>query len=157
MQLKLGTPVINRDAITKAVMIAARPKIIQYANDLAENGERLATASANRLYDTNRPANRRRNPGSNRLGSGAMFQGLVEITADGAVVTFKVLGGGVKFNALNYGSSAHEIRPRTKKALAWPGAGGEMVVRKKVNHPGTTGSGFWEKAIIQARRITRVR
>ncbi len=157
MQLKLGPAVIDKDSIAKAVMLAARPKIIQYANDLAENGERLATEAANRLYDTNRPAERRRDPGSNRLGSGAMFQGLVQITGDGAVVTFKVLGGGVKFNALNYGSVAHDIKPRNKKALSYPGGSNESGFSTKAPHPGTTGSGFWEKAIAQARRTTRVR
>ncbi len=156
MQLKLGPAVIDKDSIAKAVMLAARPKIVQYANDLAENGERLATAAARNLYDTNRPANRRRDPGSNRLGSGVMFQGRVEITGDGAIVTFRVLGGGDKFNALNYGSRAHEIRPRNKKALSYPGGSNDTGFSTKAPHPGTTGSGFWEKAIAQARQITRV-
>jgi hypothetical protein len=37
---------------------------------------------------------------------------------------------------LEGGSKPHVIRPRTKKALAFPGRGG-MVIRRSVNHPGT--------------------
>ena len=32
---------------------------------------------------------------------------------------------------------ARVIRPRTKKALSWTGAGGEVFTRRSVNHPGS--------------------
>lgn len=35
---------------------------------------------------------------------------------------------------LEKGTDPHEIRPKTKKALSWPGASHPV---KKVNHPGT--------------------
>lgn len=38
---------------------------------------------------------------------------------------------------LEEGSPPHEIRPKNKKALAFISKGGETVVVKKVNHPGT--------------------
>lgn len=38
---------------------------------------------------------------------------------------------------LEGGTKAHTIRPRTKKALAFPGRGGGIVVRRVVHHPGT--------------------
>jgi len=61
------------------------------------------------------------------------------------------------------GTKPHVIRPRTKKALAWSGGGrtaaglgrgpqgtkkrgGQLIVRKRVNHPGTKGTQMFERA-----------
>lgn len=78
-----------------------------------------------------------------------------------AGITHRVAGGAAYIGSadpvlrfLEEGTRPHVIRPRNKKALAWPNAGfsaaglghgpqgtlkasGSLTVRKKVNHPGT--------------------
>lgn len=63
---------------------------------------------------------------------------------------------------VEFGTKAHDIKPRTKKVLAWPAAGGarlsgspkrgaKMIFARKVHHPGTKPQPFLvpgaEKAI----------
>lgn len=47
------------------------------------------------------------------------------------------------------GTVAHVIRPRSRKALRFP-VGGRVVFATKVNHPGTRGSKFLERALPAA-------
>jgi hypothetical protein len=47
------------------------------------------------------------------------------------------------------GTEPHVIRPRSRKALRFP-AGGKIVFATKVNHPGTVGSRFLERALPAA-------
>ncbi len=44
-------------------------------------------------------------------------------------------------------TKAHEIRPKHKKALAWPAAGGQAGPFAVVHHPGTTGTHFLANAV----------
>ena len=138
------------------------------------------TAEARSTYNTGRPASRRRNPGSLRLGSGAMFDYRVTAYRSGdAATTFLVKGGAaekVKFNVLNYGAGAHEINPSKGAGLAFPhqnpagtantargasvegvfitgGRGREGGVMWTPG--GKIGTGFFEKGIRKARSITR--
>jgi hypothetical protein len=56
-----------------------------------------------------------------------------------------------KFFAINYGSGGHQI-PGTPK-LRFPGTNdraGSTVVVKLVGHPGTSGTGFYERGIMRA-------
>ena len=42
---------------------------------------------------------------------------------------------------VNFGSNAHTIKPRTRKALRWP-QGGKFRFAKLVRHPGYRGDGY---------------
>ncbi len=56
--------------------------------------------------------------------------------------------------AVHEGSRAHIIRPRNRKALAWPGAAHPM---RSVMHPGTKGDPFFERAMDRSRdRLERM-
>lgn len=50
---------------------------------------------------------------------------------------------------VEYGSVAHEIRPRNAKALFWPGAAHPVKV---VHHPGTPAQPFLTPAVEKERR-----
>lgn len=54
------------------------------------------------------------------------------------------------WDTVEFGSNPHEIRPRTKQALAWPG-GAHPVAR--VNHPGTPEQPFMRPALYRSRRL----
>lgn len=158
--MKINLDLTRNSSIVRRIQEVAGPRVKVYAETLGDNGDRLAVQAAKSLYNTNRPTDRRRSPGSERLGSGAMFKHDVVSYSDGsAKVAFRIDADGpalTKFKALNSGSGAHEIPPRVKKALYWPGIRGGRPVKGPANHPGTTGSQFWQKAIKQARRNTRI-
>jgi hypothetical protein len=61
-------------------------------------------------------------------------------------------GGGKVKHALveELGSVPHEIRPNRRKALRFM-AGGQVVFRRRVWHPGTTGSHYLERSLRAAR------
>lgn len=50
-----------------------------------------------------------------------------------------------------FGSPAHEIRPRKKKALAWPGG---LHPVGKVDHPGTPEQPFMRPALYRRRNLS---
>lgn len=53
-----------------------------------------------------------------------------------------IIGPNTEYDeAVEFGTRPHEIRPKNKKALAFR-VGGQMVVVKKVNHPGTRAQPF---------------
>lgn len=56
-------------------------------------------------------------------------------------------------HAVHEGSPPHEITAYNAKALAFK-AGGEMVYRKKVNHPGTKGNPWMRRAVT--RRLSDI-
>jgi hypothetical protein len=47
------------------------------------------------------------------------------------------------------GTAPHIIEPKNKKALAW-GKGGNIIIRKKVKHPGTRAQPYFDEAIASA-------
>ena len=49
------------------------------------------------------------------------------------------------------GTAPHEIRPVNASCLAFKVAGGDMVFRKVVRHPGTKPNPFLERAVEKAR------
>lgn len=51
---------------------------------------------------------------------------------------------------VEYGTEPHVIRPRTKKALWWPGAHHPV---KMVRHPGTPAQPFIRPAALRQRRL----
>lgn len=51
---------------------------------------------------------------------------------------------------VEYGTRGHIIRPRTKKALWWPGASHPVA---KVYHPGTRPQPFIRPAVTRQRRL----
>lgn len=51
---------------------------------------------------------------------------------------------------VEYGTAPHVIRPRTKRALYWPGAEHPVA---KVNHPGTPAHPFLRPALLKARPL----
>lgn len=57
-------------------------------------------------------------------------------------------GRGASYVAIEHdGSKAHEIVPRRRKALRYPGPGGAPIFRRRVWHPGTTGTFFLIRAL----------
>lgn len=61
------------------------------------------------------------------------------------------VGTRVKYaNYVEYGTTAHEIKPKTKKALKFKGSTGELVIRKRVYHPGTKPQPFLRPALLEA-------
>jgi len=79
------------------------------------------------------------------------------------------IGTNVKYaRYVEEGTKPHEITPRNKKALAWPGGGqtaaglgrgpqgtakggGALIVRKRVQHPGTKGRHMFEQTTTKER------
>lgn len=51
---------------------------------------------------------------------------------------------------VEYGTAPHVIRPRTKRALYWPGARHPVA---SVNHPGTPAHPFLRPALLKARGL----
>lgn len=68
--------------------------------------------------------------------------------------TVNVVAGGKGINYTGYehdGTPPHVIRARRKKALRFQ-VGGQVVFRKQVQHPGTTGTFFLARALPLAGR-----
>lgn len=74
----------------------------------------------------------RKNPGTSATGQ------YVDVLAGGRGVSY--------IQIEHYGSKAHEIRPKRRKALRYPGPGGTPIFRRRVWHPGTTGTFFLTRA-----------
>lgn len=53
---------------------------------------------------------------------------------------------------VHWGTRPHDIRPKHKKALRWPG-GGAFAFAKRVHHPGYRGDAWMVRAARQAPRI----
>jgi hypothetical protein len=164
----------NMSPVVRKMREQAEPNLRRFADKVGKAGVANMKTSVNELYNTNRPASRRRYPGSLRLGSGAMFDyRVIPYRSGDAATQFIIRGSGgaaSKFKALNFGSDGHRIKPVKKRFLAFPegdgakeidtsrGASWEGIVRvgkKGVRHPGTTGTHFFEKSIAKARRTTR--
>lgn len=67
--------------------------------------------------------------------------------ATGQYVDLLAGGRGIGYIGVeHYGSKAHEIVPKRRKALRYPGPGGTPIFRRRVWHPGTTGTFFLTRA-----------
>lgn len=126
-----------------------------------ELGVTLIAQEAASTYPRKRPESRRR--GSSPIDSQANYDFDVLPTAKGARLEFFIVGNHafkVKFFSLNNGSRGHAIFP---KAGLRPGA--KLAYNRDdpanptpnwfpriVQHPGTTGTHFYEKAIKRALR-----
>lgn len=79
----------------------------------------------------------------------------IRYEVDGRYRNFTVVvGTNVNYAAeVEYGTGPHVIRPKTKKALYWPGARHPVA---KVNHPGTRPKPYMRPAIAAAPQIWRV-
>lgn len=171
----------NMSPIVRKMREQAQPNLRRFADKVGRNGKQIMIATVNSLYNCNRPTSRRRYPGSLRLGSGAMFAYKVLPYRSGDAATqFIIKGSGgaqIKFKALNFGSGGHNIAPVKGAGLAFPagkGEGGRAINTSRgastdgifitggrgrkgdVDHPGTTGTHFFEKSIQKARRTTRM-
>jgi phage gpG-like protein len=109
----------------------------QTAQDLARLGVRVTNAA--KLNATGQPRVR-----TGRLRSSIAWR----LGADARGLYVEV-GSNVSYaRVMELGSPPHEIRPRNKKALAWPG-GAHPV--KRVRHPGTRPYRYLARAIRAAR------
>lgn len=77
-------------------------------------------------------------------------------TVSGGRVRFSVqIGTNVDYAAdVEYGTAPHIIRPKTKRALYWPGAAHPVA---RVNHPGTSPRPFMRPAIYAAQAFWAAR
>lgn len=68
-------------------------------------------------------------------------------SATGQYVDVLAGGRGVDYIQIeHYGSKPHEIVPKRRKVLRYPGPGGVPIFRRRVWHPGTTGTFFLTRA-----------
>lgn len=70
------------------------------------------------------------------------------VSASGQYVD--VLAGGRGMKYINYehdGTAPHIIKPRRRKALRFPGPGGDPIFRGAVRHPGTVGTFFLTRSM----------
>lgn len=73
------------------------------------------------------------------------------VSASGQYVD--VLAGGRGLGYVNYehdGTAPHIIRARRRKALRYPGPGGDPIFRRVVHHPGTVGTFFLTRSMSLA-------
>lgn len=155
-------------------MVQLRPDIANAGALQRVVGERMALATRVRLrsigrdavnrannkmaqrFDLNRPANRRRHPGSPRTANALDFQ--IDGSEFPVTIKYRVLGGDVVRNRiimLNWGTSPHEIVANGNaggngRVLAWQDDDG-WVHTNRVQHPGSRrGVGFLEEAMREA-------
>lgn len=164
----------NNSAFAKAIRDAAAPEVMRMLQETAKDAERRADEIVAREFNNGRSPDRRR-PGPHLLGN---FVGEANRTSGGNLigqVTLRSRAAAVKVKALNYGSSPHEIGaggewlkfPRSeiggqykknakyfkqRKAQGSQAGGKYVVVKGPVEHPGTLGSHFLERALEQAVR-----
>lgn len=103
---------------------------------------------------------RRGGPGSKHLRASITYKGSGLRYEVGTDVSYAIL--------VEKGTRPHDIVPRNKKALAWPGGGktaaglgrgpqgtakrgGFLIVRKRVHHPGTKGVHMFERAARESQ------
>lgn len=88
-----------------------------------------------------------------RVRTGRLFSTIdtrIGATRAGPYVAVVAGGKGITYAGYEHdGTAPHEIRARRKKALRFM-VGGQVVFRKKVNHPGTTGTLFLTMALPYA-------
>lgn len=162
----------NNSAFARAVENAAAGEVLKMLEEVAKDAERRADAIVEAEFNTGRAPDRRR-PGPHLKGN---FVGEV-IPGGGRLVgsvSLRSRAASVKVAALNYGSGEHEIGsdgrwlsfPRSelggqykgnakyfKKRKAYGAPGSKYdAVRGPVQHPGTRGHHFLERALEQAVR-----
>jgi hypothetical protein len=161
----------NTSAFAAAIEKAAEPQVRQMMQETADEAARIANEIVAKEFNTARAPGRRK-PGPHLAGS---FRGEVVGGGGGKVVgtiRLRSTAAAVKVNSLNSGSVAHEIGA-DGRTLAFPGttsaggykrsaafikqrksakAGRSVVVKGPVQHPGTIGSHFMERAMERAVR-----
>lgn len=115
-----------------------------------------ANKKMSQRFDLNRPADRRRHPGSARTKNALDFQ--IDGTEFPITIQYRVLGGATvrdRIIMLNWGTSGHQIEPSGAAGgnglvLAWP-EDGSTVYSKGHWHPGSrVGVGFLREAMQEA-------
>lgn len=170
-RINVTRTLINTSAFAKAIQEAAEPEVLRMLQETADDAVRRADAIVSAEYNNGRAVGRRR-PGPHLLGN---FVGEVVATRSGATVgtvRLRSRASSAKVAALNYGSQPHTIGDGGK-TLAFPRtesggkfnrsasnfrrrqgatAGRSVVVKGPVQHPGTAGTHFLERAMEQAVR-----
>lgn len=131
---------------------ATRVKMREIGRDMV----RRANTKMEQRFDLNRPASRRRHPGTTRARNALDFQ--IDGSEFPIVIKYRVLGGNLvrdRIVMLNWGTSGHDIVPNGNaggngNVLAWE-EGGQWVYSKGHWHPGShRGDGFLEEAMREA-------
>lgn len=159
----------SRNQIEEALVDGTRPIMQAATEEVGRKGIDYVIEEAN--GDFNVGASNRHRPLAS-IGDPGQYEYVVRPLVRGYKVTWKVKGGDAfkaKFNSLNYGSSWHVIEPGRAPRVAEDSLHGNATAsvlsfrgqtvnqrpdthptRYPVIHPGTAGTGFWERGLQRA-------
>lgn len=145
----------SKSSLADQLVRAAQPAVLRKADRLGEACLDEIEASANRMHRNIRPPSRSRS--TPKLGDRSAYNFDVLPTPKGGRVEVFVSAGDafkVKFFSLNNGSRPHRIRVRNAATLAYNQYDGASTnydtFPTAVNHPGTSGSNFYEMGVRRA-------
>jgi hypothetical protein len=153
--VQLRADIANTGAFQRVVRermaLATRARLQGIGRDMVNRANSKMAAN----FDLNRPADRRRHPGSRRA------KGALDFQIDGSdfpiTIQYRVLGGDTvrdRIIFMNWGTSRHDITPSgaaggNGNVLAWQDGDG-WVYADAVDHPGQRAVNFLEEAMQEA-------
>jgi hypothetical protein len=130
-------------ALAQAFMDAVKPRFATAAREMSQDSKDLITDNA----PVGNPSGERSEP----LSSRDNYVVTITEVPQGFVIEWTVRGSGAfmaKFHAQNTGSSSHVITKAGKPPMPWRDNDGDAWgFGFKANHPGTTGTHFYDDAI----------